>query len=140
MLRFANPWWLLGLGLIPLYLLYQFKWIRRRKLRLPFNRLDLLRRIQGEGKLWESSSHPQSPHSDQSGSGYCPPRWGRGERDISRKEWISSWRWISADRCWRWILPQQPRVKRCVAKTSLKSVPMTALVWCFSEYASPKAR
>lgn len=86
MLRFANPWWLLGLGLIPLYLLYQFKWSRSRKLRFPFNRLDLLRRIQGKGKLWESLFPIlKALILTCLVLAIAQPRWGRGERDISRK-------------------------------------------------------
>lgn len=52
MLKFAHPWWLLALLLIPLYWLWQTRWQSARKPRLPFTRLSLLREVAGESKFW----------------------------------------------------------------------------------------
>lgn len=86
MLKFAHPWWLLALLLIPLYWLWQTRWQNARKTRLPFTRLNLLREVAGENKFWRYLFPVLRALTL-----LClilalaQPRWGRGTRDITQK-------------------------------------------------------
>jgi len=86
MLKFAHPWWLLALLLIPLYWLWQTRWQNARKTRLPFTRLNLLREVTGENKFWRYLFPVLRALTL-----LClilalaQPRWGRGTRDITQK-------------------------------------------------------
>ena len=86
MLKFAHPWWLLALLLIPLYWLWPTRWQNARKTRLPFTRLNLLREVAGENKFWRYLFPVLRALTL-----LClilalaQPRWGRGTRDITQK-------------------------------------------------------
>jgi len=86
MLKFAHPWWLLALLLIPLYWLWQTRWQNARKTRLPFTRLNLLHEVAGENKFWRYLFPVLRALTL-----LClilalaQPRWGRGTRDITQK-------------------------------------------------------
>jgi Ca-activated chloride channel family protein len=82
MLRFANPWWLLGILAVPVLLWLQHKWQGSRQLKLPFTRLNHL-------------SHSSFWYWFYPGLralilillilAIAQPRWGKGVRDLSRK-------------------------------------------------------
>jgi Ca-activated chloride channel homolog len=85
MLRFAEPWWLLALLVIPLLLWLQLHHHRERKLRLPFTRITLLRQVARENRIWRLL------FPILRGLillclilALAQPRWGRGVRDISK--------------------------------------------------------
>ncbi len=86
MLRFANPWWLLGLLVIPLQLWIQIKWQDKRRLKLPFTRLALLGQTVGRHRHWRYL-YPvlRSLILACLIIAIAQPRWGRGVRDISKK-------------------------------------------------------
>lgn len=86
MLRFANPWWLLGLLAVPLLLWVQLRWIRRRQIRLPFTRLQDLRSLAGENRFWKYLFPAlRALCLTALILAVAQPRWGRGTRDINRK-------------------------------------------------------
>jgi Ca-activated chloride channel family protein len=86
MLSFAHPWWLLGLLVIPAWLWYHFRRQDRKRLRLPFTRLPLLRDLAGKERFW-SLFYPvlRSVILACLVLAIAQPRWGRGTRDISQK-------------------------------------------------------
>ncbi len=86
MLRFANPWWLLALLLIPLQLWFQFKWGQARKLRLPFTRLSLLQGLRHQNQHWKYL-YPvlRALILLCLILAIAQPRWGKGQRDLSKK-------------------------------------------------------
>lgn len=86
MLKFAHPWWLLALLLIPLYWLWQTRWQGSRKPSLPFTRLALLREIGAANPLWKYIFPVlRSLVLLCLILALAQPRWGRGIRDISQK-------------------------------------------------------
>ena len=52
MLRFAYPWWLLALALIPIYLRYEQVFKRPRQRRLPFSNLAVLKQLSQGDRYW----------------------------------------------------------------------------------------
>jgi Ca-activated chloride channel family protein len=50
---FYNPWWLLGLLLIPLYLYYEIKYKSQKRFQLPFSRYSLLTRFKPKVSVWK---------------------------------------------------------------------------------------
>ena len=86
MLKFANPWWLLGLLAVPLLLWVQLRWLRRRQIRLPFTRLQDLRSLAGESRFWKYLFPAlRALCLTALILAVAQPRWGRGTRDINRK-------------------------------------------------------
>ncbi len=53
MLEFLHPWLLLGLLLIPAYLYYEWKIGFKKRIFLPFSRLNLIRKIAKKEHLWK---------------------------------------------------------------------------------------
>lgn len=52
MIDFYSPWWLLGLILVPLYLMYEFKIKRKKRMQLPFSRYSLIHKIRPKKSVW----------------------------------------------------------------------------------------
>jgi Ca-activated chloride channel homolog len=53
MLEFLHPWLLLGLILIPAYLYYEWKIASKKRIYLPFSRLNLIKKIAKKDNLWK---------------------------------------------------------------------------------------
>ncbi len=86
MLKFANPWWLLALLVLPLLYLFQIRIRSKRQLRLPFTRLQTLRQIAGENRFWKYLLPLLRVLTLVALIlAISQPRWGRGTRDINRK-------------------------------------------------------
>jgi len=52
MINFYSPWWLLGLLLVPLYILYEQKIKSRKRTKLPFSRFSLLQKLKSRRSVW----------------------------------------------------------------------------------------
>ncbi len=86
MLRFAQPWWLLALLVIPLYWLWQTRWLAAKIPRLPFTRISLLREIAGENRFWKYIFPVLRALTLLClVLALAQPRWGTGTRDISQR-------------------------------------------------------
>lgn len=86
MLKFAQPWWLLALLLIPLIWLWQTRWQNPRKPRLPFTRISLLRQIGAQSRFWKYLFPAlRALILLCLVLALAQPRWGTGTRDISQK-------------------------------------------------------
>ncbi len=53
MIDFHSPLWLLGLILIPLYLVYEFKYKTRKRILIPFSRFSLINRLKPKFTIWK---------------------------------------------------------------------------------------
>lgn len=86
MLKFANPWWLVALLVVPLLLWFQFKKQSRRQLRLPFTRVQILRQIAGDNRFWRYFFPAlRALILTALILAIAQPRWGKGTRDINRR-------------------------------------------------------
>lgn len=86
MLRFDQPWLLVLLLLIPLYLWLKLRLEKKGKSTLPFTRLALLKKLGGENRWWRWL-YPGLRALIM----FClivaiaQPKWGQGRRDLSMK-------------------------------------------------------
>lgn len=53
MIDFHSPLWLLGLILIPLYLVYEVKFKDRKRIQIPFSRFSLINRLKPRFTIWK---------------------------------------------------------------------------------------
>lgn len=86
MLRFYNPWFFLGLLIIPLYLYWELRVREKQKLRLPFNRISLLKKLSKGSGMWKYLFPIlRSLVLIALIVAIARPRWGEDVRDLKQK-------------------------------------------------------
>ncbi len=52
MLDYYNPWWLIALVLVPLYLIYEYKIKGKKRMQIPFSRYSLIHKMKPRKSIW----------------------------------------------------------------------------------------
>lgn len=86
MIRLAEPWFLLALLLVPLYLYLELRVREKSRIRLPFSRLDILSTLVRPGRFWRYFFLVLNCLLITClAIALARPQWGRGIRDISQR-------------------------------------------------------